>query len=204
MLFLSTGCPIPGVTYDSVPGLYVCETEKSSTADFQTCLPVGTHTMTIVWRMYSEEFKAYCGSSFQDSLLAELRDAGGTATTLLERSIDDLCPSEECAVCGDHYEGLEQSELFLDQGGTWNTPWITTVVPLEIAEQEHLTLHLEVNDGVDSIYDTVFLIDRISFTDYVPCTPSCAGKECGSDGCFGTCGLCPEGQWCEDFECLEI
>jgi len=28
------------------------------------------------------------------------------------------------------------------------------------------------------------------------CTPQCAGKQCGSDGCGGTCGTCPSGQSC--------
>ena len=28
------------------------------------------------------------------------------------------------------------------------------------------------------------------------CTPQCAGKACGSDGCGGTCGTCPSGQSC--------
>jgi hypothetical protein len=28
------------------------------------------------------------------------------------------------------------------------------------------------------------------------CTPSCAGKACGSDGCAGSCGTCPTGQAC--------
>lgn len=28
------------------------------------------------------------------------------------------------------------------------------------------------------------------------CTPSCSGKQCGSDGCSGTCGVCATGQSC--------
>lgn len=28
------------------------------------------------------------------------------------------------------------------------------------------------------------------------CTPQCAGKQCGSDGCGGTCGTCASGQTC--------
>ncbi len=28
------------------------------------------------------------------------------------------------------------------------------------------------------------------------CTPSCAGKQCGSDGCGGSCGSCPAGSGC--------
>jgi len=28
------------------------------------------------------------------------------------------------------------------------------------------------------------------------CTPGCAGKVCGSDGCGGSCGTCPANQTC--------
>jgi hypothetical protein len=29
------------------------------------------------------------------------------------------------------------------------------------------------------------------------CTPQCTGKQCGSDGCSGSCGNCPTGQSCD-------
>jgi hypothetical protein len=33
------------------------------------------------------------------------------------------------------------------------------------------------------------------------CTPTCAGKECGDDGCEGTCGTCPAGESCDNGVC---
>ena len=33
------------------------------------------------------------------------------------------------------------------------------------------------------------------------CESACWWKECGDDGCGGTCGVCPEGQHCEDGKC---
>src|SRR5262249_8004006 len=30
----------------------------------------------------------------------------------------------------------------------------------------------------------------------IACTPSCSGKQCGGDGCGGTCGTCASGQVC--------
>jgi hypothetical protein len=32
------------------------------------------------------------------------------------------------------------------------------------------------------------------------CTPKCEGKECGSDGCGGDCGSCPEGKYCQGWQ----
>ncbi len=34
------------------------------------------------------------------------------------------------------------------------------------------------------------------------CKPDCTGKQCGSDGCQGKCGECPEGQVCAVGKCL--
>ena len=34
------------------------------------------------------------------------------------------------------------------------------------------------------------------------CTPTCTDKECGADGCGGTCGECAGGQTCDDGECV--
>jgi hypothetical protein len=34
------------------------------------------------------------------------------------------------------------------------------------------------------------------------CEPDCTGKECGSDGCSGSCGMCPGGEACSYFKCF--
>ncbi len=36
------------------------------------------------------------------------------------------------------------------------------------------------------------------------CEPQCDGKQCGSDGCGGNCGLCPDGLSCEDGNCVTV
>jgi len=36
-----------------------------------------------------------------------------------------------------------------------------------------------------------------------PCTPNCAGKACGSDGCGGSCGTCPAGKGCKNGQCVD-
>lgn len=37
----------------------------------------------------------------------------------------------------------------------------------------------------------------------ITCTPDCAGKECGSDGCDGICGDCDSGESCDSGLCVE-
>jgi hypothetical protein len=37
----------------------------------------------------------------------------------------------------------------------------------------------------------------------VPCPPQCDGKECGDDGCAGSCGQCPEGLSCAQSQCTD-
>ena len=37
-----------------------------------------------------------------------------------------------------------------------------------------------------------------------PCTPSCSDKECGSDGCGGTCGSCGQFQFCNNSGTCEV
>lgn len=34
------------------------------------------------------------------------------------------------------------------------------------------------------------------------CTPDCTGKECGDDGCGGSCGICPSGENCVSGTCV--
>jgi len=37
---------------------------------------------------------------------------------------------------------------------------------------------------------------------YIPSTCSCEGKECGNDGCGGSCGTCGLGEECNDYKCV--
>jgi hypothetical protein len=40
------------------------------------------------------------------------------------------------------------------------------------------------------------------FPEECNCKPDCAGKACGSDGCWSDCGKCPEGQVCVKNACI--
>ena len=35
------------------------------------------------------------------------------------------------------------------------------------------------------------------------CTPNCTGKDCGDDGCGGSCGKCPDGSTCQAGKCSQ-
>jgi len=34
------------------------------------------------------------------------------------------------------------------------------------------------------------------------CTPNCTGKQCGDDGCGGSCGICSAGYTCQNWTCV--
>jgi len=45
---------------------------------------------------------------------------------------------------------------------------------------------------------------KFACVDKPPCVPDCADKECGNDGCDGTCGTCPIGWGCPGFKCRPV
>ncbi len=47
-----------------------------------------------------------------------------------------------------------------------------------------------------------FVCDADSGTCQPDCQPDCAGKQCGADGCGGSCGDCEPGEECVDFSCV--
>lgn len=173
-------------------------TEFSSDASFQNCLPAGAYMMLVKWQLYSEEFKEWCGSNYQDSFSIEVKTAA-VSEVLASYTIDDLCVPGECEGCGDAFAGLVQSDVAFDQGDVWNTPWLEDWMPISLADAESLfTLALTLEDAGDGIYDTVLLVDRIRF---VPCDQACDFVECGINPCGEVCGECDGGGICQDGTC---
>jgi len=64
--------------------------------------------------------------------------------------------------------------------------------------------------GVGACQDTgvIVCIESDPYNSYcsvAPLEPDCTGKECGDDGCGGSCGECGEGQFCNpQFQCQPI
>jgi hypothetical protein len=54
------------------------------------CIPADKSEVHIYWKFFSEEFKEYCGSQFQDTFQAVLIGSGGQLT-LVDTKVDDLC-----------------------------------------------------------------------------------------------------------------
>ena len=50
--------------------------------------------------------------------------------------------------------------------------------------------------GMKKVVNRNILVSTSSTPTPPPCTPHCSGKQCGSNGCGGTCGTCPSGQQC--------
>ncbi|MBM4353912.1 MAG: hypothetical protein FJ109_08965 [Deltaproteobacteria bacterium] len=59
--------------------------------------------------------------------------------------------------------------------------------------------YFECPEGDDPCLDQAWEACGAEFAACIECTPSCVGKECGDDGCGGTCGTCPEGKACNQW-----
>ncbi len=129
------------------------------------CASKGVTKVTFQWRMFSEEFDEYCGSTYQDYFVVWALGAGGAKTELARWTIDQLCPNGQhnCTTCGSKSVGISKTDVTFDKGDVWATPWQSATLPLP-AGGESATLVWEVADVGDSAFDTVVLVDGISFT----------------------------------------
>jgi hypothetical protein len=141
------------------------------------CIPKGSPQVTFFWRFYSEEFKEYCGSKFQDTFQARLVDADGEEHDLVNVAVDDLCEKGEkacqtpkvcgdagCETCGAQYVGLDEADVAFDRSGVWATPWQKKVYDLgDLSAGGPVTLRFYCTDKGDSIFDTAVLVDKVAF-----------------------------------------
>jgi len=126
------------------------------------CMPTDVNMLQFYWNYCSEEFKEFCGTQYQDPFTAVLKGAGGTIT-LVDVTVDSLCPSSACMGCGDDYVGVYESDVDFDQGDAWCTRWqkSKTNVTQLVSQAKPVELQFFVTDEGDSIYDTVILIDDV-------------------------------------------
>jgi hypothetical protein len=124
------------------------------------CIPAGKTTMSYWWKYYSEEFKEFCGSAYQDEFYCKI-DVAGKSKTIMDVRIDDLCPG------GKQDKGLTLADVHFDQGpggDVWMTPWVHQVADITpLAGGAAVTVRFFATDAGDGIYDTAVLIDKLEF-----------------------------------------
>lgn len=105
-------------------------TVQTGSLEQDFCIPADKNEVQIYWKFFSEEFKEYCGSQFQDTFQAVLIGAGGQLT-LVDTKIDDLCfyTDGSCSGCSNpsacDFEcmggsGCEFDETLQTCSGTYN------------------------------------------------------------------------------------
>ena len=123
------------------------------------CLDSNESTLSFDWNFFSEEFKEYCNSQYQDTfkvVMCEAEDLNGTinksnCNTLFIKTIDDLCGSVS-----------KVSNVF-DQGDVYATGWQTQDIDISSYIGKSVSLQFYSTDVGDSIYDSAILIDNIKF-----------------------------------------
>ncbi len=126
------------------------------------CIPADANKLQFYWNYCSEEFKEFCGTQYQDPFTAALKGNAGNIT-MVDVTVDSLCPSSSCMGCGDDYVGVYESDIDFDQGDAWCTRWqkSKTNVSALATQGKPVDLQFFVTDEGDSIYDTVILVDDV-------------------------------------------
>jgi len=126
------------------------------------CVPQDADQISFEWNFFSEEFKEYCGSKYQDTFNVQIceLDLENNATekeckTLLNKNIDSLCSS------------VGRSDIVFDQpadengSGVYDTGWLPHFEDISDYAGKAVRLKFSATDVGDSIFDTAILIDKI-------------------------------------------
>jgi len=135
---------------------------------------------------------------------------GQLKITQIEFMADSLCPNFP-----DQSEGR-----YTDEGGLSTAKVVPGVmevpgynVPTACVDTNiRINLNGRLNRDTDDVTLAVSLVEITVTGEFgsigdlsrsCPCQQNCAGKECGDDGCGGTCGVCESGGECRDGKCCE-
>ena len=121
------------------------------------CLPDNAKNLIFDWNFYSEEFKEWCGSKYDDTFQVSITDAAsGVETVLFLTSVNILCANTGALI---------KSPVEFDRGDTWYTGWqLNQTVDISAFKGKAIILKFFSTDKGDSIYDTAILIDNIKIT----------------------------------------
>ena len=134
-------------------------TTQAGSIEQAGCLDNNESTLRFDWNFFSEEFKEYCNSQYQDTfkvVMCEVKDVNGTmsksnCSTLFIKTIDDLCGS------------VHKVSNTFDQGDVYATGWQTQEVDISSYAGKSISLQFYATDVGDSVYDSAILIDNIKF-----------------------------------------
>ena len=108
---------------------------------------------------------------------------------------------EGCEDCGG-------SPCTVLEGTSVSAPIVSGVVGLLLSIDKSLT-PLQIRSVIlDTAKNTsagkrIDVYEAVKFVLSRECQPSCGGKECGNDGCGGSCGGCQQGYSCKNGQCKE-
>lgn len=128
-------------------------TETSGRIEQSFNIPAGATTLELWWKMYSEEWLEYIGSTYQDYFKITIIN-DGLEEILINNTID--------SVYYDSSLELNPADVSFDQGDVHTTDWIMSSLDISKYQGKGIILILETGDIGDSIFDTAVLIDGIN------------------------------------------
>jgi len=145
-------------------------TTSSGLIEQDFCLDSDAKKLEFDWNFFSEEFKEYCGSMYQDSFSVKMyvvnlsTGATESETLLFNRKIDDLCSMVyEADVHFDQSsEGCQP--ISSNDCKVWNTGWQKAQIDISSFADKSVRLGFYASDIGDSIFDSAILVDNITIS----------------------------------------
>jgi hypothetical protein len=141
------------------------------------------------------------GTDFQGSCLCVESDVGELDAHASDTAEDASTDKVDTIAVEDILEdasvdSLEEHDDVADESDTPHTADVQsdTAGEVDAAGKVDAAGEVDAADEMDAIADT-------DGPDVAPCVPACDGKECGKDGCGGSCGECEDGAICSGGAC---
>lgn len=127
-------------------------TTTSGTIEQTACLASSAKTLRFNWKMFSEEFREYCHTEYDDSFSVTVCNEDSTTCKSFKTSVNQLCTEG----------GLLPSDIHFDQGDVYKTEWKNESIDISELAGQRVKLSVYSSDKGDSIYDTAILVDDIT------------------------------------------
>ena len=130
-------------------------TTAAGSIEQTTCLKESDTTLNFDWNFFSEEFKEWCNSIYQDTFKVTMCEFNSTTNTnsnctiLFQRTIDDLC------------DQVSKVNNNFDQGDVYATGWHSENIDISSYAGKSVSLQFYSTDVGDSIFDSAILLDDI-------------------------------------------